>query len=126
MIKKEEKAQQHFKELKHIFSNVSSGWWKKNFKHHIDKFIEELLSEKKFISGIPCEDEKDEEVDCVYLHGVRCLVAGAIQEWELVQQPNHAAVCVDLDGALVWQGRGYVSPMMHAISSLQPPVSELI
>ena len=80
MIKKEEKAQQHFKELKHILSNISPGWWKKNFKHHIDKFIEELLSKKEFISGISCKDEEDKEVDCIYLHGVRRLVAGAVQE----------------------------------------------
>jgi len=54
----------------------------------------------------------------MYLHGLRHLVAGAIQEWELVQQPKHAAICAELDSALVWQGRVYVSSILHGISLL--------
>jgi hypothetical protein len=116
MIKREEKARQHFEELKYFLPKQSPLSWKRDFKQYIDKFIEEHLDEKLFITAIPCEDEEEEEQDRIYLHGIRRLVAGAVQEWELVQQPKHAAICAELDGALVWQGRGYVSPILHAIS----------
>src|SRR5258707_12547400 len=66
------------------------------------------------------KNEEEEEPVCMYLHGLRRLVAGAAQEWELVQQPKDATTCAKIDGALVWQGRGYVSPILHAISLLQP------
>ena len=69
---------------------------------------------------MPCVSKVDKEEERKSLHGLWRLVAGAIQEWELVQQPNHAALCAKLDGALVWQGRGYVSSIAHAISLLQP------
>jgi hypothetical protein len=119
MIEKEEKARQHFEELKDILPIFSPGWWEKNFKHHVDEFIRDRLIEKELITAIPCEDEEEEENDRIMLHGLRRLVAGAIQEWELVQQPKHAATCAKLDRALVWQGRGYVSPILRAISLLQ-------
>ena len=70
---------------------------------------------------MPCVSKVDEEEEeRKSLHGLRRLVAGAIQEWKLVQQPDHAALCAKLDGVLVWQGKGYVSSIAHAISLLQP------
>ena len=49
--------------------------------------------------------EKQEE-DTVHLHHLRRLVAGAFQEEELVQQPDHAFTYAKLDGAIVWDGQG--------------------
>jgi hypothetical protein len=118
MIKKEEEAREHFEELKDTISMFLRSW-KKDFKYHVDKFIGERLVEKEFVTAVPCEDEDEEEQNRIYLHGLRRLVAGAAQEWELVQQPKHAAICAKLDGALVWQGRGYVSLILHVIYSLQ-------
>ena len=118
MVQKEENAQQHFEELKDIVQMFSLGWWEKNFKDHINKFIRDHLIEKELITAVPCKSIEEEENDHIHLHGLRCLVAGAVQEWELVQQPKHAAMCAKLDHALVWQGRGYMSPILHAISLL--------
>jgi len=120
MTQREEKAQQHFKELKGTLLKLSPRWWKKDFKSYIDEFIAQRLLEKDIITIIPGENEEEEELDHICLHRIQRLVAGAVQEWELIQQPKHAATCAKLDGALVWQGRGYVSPISHAISSLQP------
>ncbi len=110
MIEKEENAQQHFEKLKGTLLKLSiyPHWWKKDFKYYVNKFIGECLYKKDIITAIPPRDEEEEEWDHIYLYRLRCLVAGAVQEWELVQQPKHAAICVKLDGALVWQGRGYV------------------
>jgi hypothetical protein len=101
--------------VKYILPELSPRWWKKEFKNYVDTYIKELLNKKEFVSAIPCKDKDKDEQDRVYLHGLRRLVAGAAQEWELVQQPKHAAMCAKLDGALVWQGRGYASPIFHAI-----------
>jgi len=120
MVEKEEKAWQHFEELKDILLKLSPRWWKQDFKSYVNQFIAERLDEKDIVTAIPCEDKEEEELDCVYLHGLQRLVAGAVQEWELVQQPKHAATCAELDSALVWQGRGYVSSILYGISSLQP------
>ena len=117
-IEREKEAWQHFKELKDILQKISSHW-EKDFKSHIDKFIAQRLKEKEDITSIPSKNEQEEEWDCVDLHRLWRLVAGAFQEWELVQQPIYAAACAELDGALVWQGRGYVSPVLYSISSLQ-------
>jgi hypothetical protein len=118
MIEKEEKAREHFEELKDILLMFSPSWWKEGFKSHVDKFIGERLIEKELVAAIPCKDEEEEENDRIHLHGLRRLVAGAVQEWELAQQPEHAAECAKLDRALVWQGRGYVGPILPVISSL--------
>ena len=120
MVKEEEWAWYHFKELKNILSTLSPHRWRKDFKCYVDKFINEHLYKKEFIVLMPCISKVDEEKEHKSLHRLRCLVAGAIQEWELVQQPDHAALCAKLNGALVWQGRGYVSPIAHAISLHQP------
>ena len=101
MIKVEEEARQHFEELKRILLAQSPCWWRKDFKRYVDKFINEHLHKKEFIILMPCVSEVDEEEERKSLHGLRHLVAGAIQEWELVQQPNHAALCAKLDGVLV-------------------------
>jgi hypothetical protein len=117
MIEREENAQRHFEQLKGALPEFSPCWWKKDFKFSVDAFIEEILEEKELRTPIPYEDkEEEEEQDRIYLHGVRRLVAGAFQEWELAQQPKHAATCAKLDHALVWQGRGYVGPVRHVIS----------
>ena len=118
MIEKEEKAQQHFEELKDILLMFSPSWWEKGFKSHINEFIGEHLIEKELITAILCKDKEEEENDHIHLHGLQCLVAGAVQEWELTQQPEHAAACAKLDRALIWQGRGYIGPILHVISSL--------
>jgi hypothetical protein len=120
MVEAEEKAWQHFYKLKTTLPKLSPRWWKTDFKSHVDAYISERINRKELIASIPCEDEEEEGDDRMCLHGLRRMVAGAAQEWELVQQPKHAATCAKLDGALVWQGRGYVSPFLHAISSLQP------
>jgi hypothetical protein len=109
MTEREEKTWQHFKGLKGTLLKLSPHRWKEDFKSYVDKFIAERLLEKDIITVIPCDDEEEEELDRICLHGIRRLVAGATQEWELVQQPEHAATCAELDGALVWQGRAYVS-----------------
>ena len=80
MIKKEEKARQHFEELKDILLKLSPRWWKKDFKSYIDKFIEKQLEEKEAAAEMLCENKEEEEPVCMYLHGLRRLVAGAAQE----------------------------------------------
>jgi len=115
MVKKEEKAWQHFEELKAILPKRSPYWWKNQFKSYVDTFIEAHIDSKELICSMPCQDEEEEENDRIDSHGLRHLVAGAAQEWELAQQPEHTAMCAKLDGALVWQGRGYVRPILHAI-----------
>jgi hypothetical protein len=120
MADEEEEAWQSFKEMKSIFQEASPRWWKKDFKSYVDKFIAEQIEWKEVLTVTPCRDEEGEERERIRFHGLRRLVAGAIQEWELVQQPNHAVACTELDGALVWQGRGYVSSMVHVVSWLQP------
>ncbi len=120
MAEKEEKARQHFEELKATLPKLSPCWWKKDFKSYVDNFIAEHLSWKDVMAVLLTEDEEEQEPDRIYFHGLRRLVAGAVQEWELVQQPKHAATCAEIDGALVWQGRGYVSRILHSVPSLQP------
>ena len=61
---------------------------------------------------------ENEDEDCVCLHGLRHLVAGAVQEEELVWQPDYAAACVKLDGAIVWDGQGYVLKLVCHFSGL--------
>jgi hypothetical protein len=118
MTEREDMFWQYFKELKYTLQKISPRWWKRDFKSHVDNFISERLLEKDTNTAIPCENKEEEEMDLIFLHGVRRLVAGAVQEWELAQQPMYAAACAELDSALVWQGRGQVSPIPHAISLL--------
>src|SRR5260370_30965777 len=113
MIKKEEKAHQDFKELKDILQKLSPHWWRNDFKSCVDRFIEEQLEEKESAIAMLCEDDGSEELVHIYIHGVQCVVAGAIQEWELVQQPKHATTCAKIHATLVWQGRADVTPILH-------------
>ena len=112
IIEEEKNAQQYFQELKDLLRSASPRWWRKEFEFYVNRFINEKLREEEIASEEP-------EMDHVYLYGLWRLLAGAFQELELAQQPDHAATCAKIDGALVWQGRGYVSPILHAISSLQ-------
>jgi len=84
MTEKEEWARQHFEELKGTLPELSPCWWKRDFKSYVNKFIAEHLYERDIITAIPGEDEEEEENDRIHLHGIQCLVAGAVQEWELV------------------------------------------
>jgi hypothetical protein len=77
MTKQEEKAWQHFEELKNILPQLLPYWWKKDFKFYVNRFIEEHLDMKDLITEIPGEDEEDKDLDCIYIHGLQCLVAGA-------------------------------------------------
>lgn len=120
MVEEEEEARKYFEELNDILPTLSPRWWKKDFKFYIDKFIGERLNEKDLVTAMPCRNEEEEEQDRINIHAIRRLVSGAAQEWELVQQPKRAAMCAKLDGALVWQGRGYVNLILHVIFSLQP------
>jgi hypothetical protein len=70
MTKWEEKAWQHFEELKNILPQLSSHWWKKDFKFYVDRFIEERLNTKDLIAEIPGEDEEDKDLDHIYIHGL--------------------------------------------------------
>jgi hypothetical protein len=110
----EEKVQKYFQELKdNLFfqeleddlPSSSSYGWKIRFKKSVDEFIKLRLMEATCTAEMLLEDDDEERIR---LHAIRRLVAGADQEWELVQQPEYAAECAKIDGALVWQGRGFV------------------
>jgi hypothetical protein len=113
MVGEEEYIEQKFEKFKKTLPI-------EEFKEHIEDHVEHYLELKEFIVTFPFIDEEDDEEDRIRLHGIKRLVAGLVQEWELVHQPEHAAACAKLDGSLVWQGRGYVSPITHAVSSLKP------
>ena len=115
MIKVEEKSRQRFEKLKRTLPAQSSRCWRNDFIDYADQFIKWCLDQKEIITLTPCVDKEDEEDVSMCLHGLKHLVVGAIQKQELVKQPNHAAMCAKLDSVLVWQGRGYVSQILHAI-----------
>jgi hypothetical protein len=117
MIEKEEKAREYFEELRFILPMVHPRRWRKEFKKYVDNFIKEHLREEEFATMMPWQDEKEREQERIHVHELRRLVAGAVQELELAQQPEHAATCAKLEGALVWQGRGYVSLIVYFICS---------
>jgi hypothetical protein len=103
-VQDEENAQKQFQEMKAELSSLFPHIWKDKFKICIDKYINERLKEVTIVSAMTRRDKKEERA-C--LHILRRLVAGAHQEWELAQQPEYAFECAKIDGALVWQGRGY-------------------
>jgi hypothetical protein len=103
MIEEEEKARDYFEETKDTLQLFCLFGWMDQFQKHIEDFIQERLLEAASITALHTEEE-----DSVPLHGLRCLVAGAVQEGELMQQPEYAATTAKLDGAIVWYGRGYV------------------
>jgi hypothetical protein len=105
MVAEEEDVQNYFAETKDELMSSFPHSWKDKFKTCVDKYVEQCLEEAR------CPPEmapKDEEEECICLHAIRRLVAGAFQEWELVQQHECACTCAWIDDALVWQGRGYV------------------
>jgi hypothetical protein len=95
--------------LKSAPPDISPRLWKKEFKKYVDKFIKEHLYEEELATTMAWLDEAEPGKELTRVHELRRLVAGAVQEWELVQQSEHATTCAKLDRALVWQGRGYVS-----------------
>jgi hypothetical protein len=110
MMKEEESSQEFFQEMKETFQLFLPDMWKTEFKTCVDEFINRHLKEAWRLMELPCNGEIEEEEERICLHRIRRLVAGAVQEWELVQQPKCAAACAEIDGALVWHGRGYEIP----------------
>jgi hypothetical protein len=104
MIEEEEKAREYFEETKFTSQLFCLCGWMDQFQKHVEDFIQERLSEAASIMALP----DTEEEDSIRLHGVRRLIAGAIQEGELAWQPNYASTCAKVDGAIIWDGRGYV------------------
>jgi hypothetical protein len=104
MMEEEEKAREYFEETKDILQLFCPCGWMDEFQEHIEDFIQQLLSVAAIIIAVSVTAEADN----VHLHGLCHLVAGAIQEGELVRQPTYATTCVKLDRALVWDGQGYV------------------
>lgn len=102
MIEEEEKARDYFEESKDILQLFSVCGWIDQFQKCVEDFIQERVAEAMTITAVPGTE------DSVHLHGLRRLVAGAVQEGELACQPDHAATSAMLDRAIVWQGRGYV------------------
>jgi hypothetical protein len=111
MIDEEEKAQEYFQAVKYHFQMFLPHGWKNELKSRVDSFIGRHLRGARRLMELPCVDESEEEERRIFLHQIRRLVAGAVQEWELAQQPEYATECAKIDGALVWSGRGYVIPV---------------
>jgi len=70
MTEREERAQQHFKELKDTLLELSPCWWKREFKSYVEKFIVECLDKKDIITAIPGKDKEEEKLDHTHLHGI--------------------------------------------------------
>ena len=104
MIEEEGKAQDYFEELKDTLQLFCLCGWIDQFQKHIKDFIQEQLAKAASIMAVLGTEEED----FTRLHGLQCLVAGAVQEGELVWQPEYPATCAKLDGAIVWHGQGYV------------------
>ncbi|KAI9440946.1 hypothetical protein H4582DRAFT_2056197 [Lactarius indigo] len=102
MIEEEERARNCFDELKFILQTFCLFPWIEPFQKHVEDFIQERLSEAASIIAVPGIEEEDS----IRLHGLRRLVAGAIQEVELVQQPGYATTCARENGAIIWDGQG--------------------
>jgi hypothetical protein len=100
MMEDEEKAREYFEETKDILQLFYPCEWMDEFQEHVEDFIQQHLLAAAIITAAPVTAE-----EChVHLYGLQCLVAWAIQEGELVQQPTYAAICAKLDRALVWDG----------------------
>jgi hypothetical protein len=104
MKQQEERAREDFEETKDILRLFCLCGWMDQFQKHVEGFIQERLEEAANITAVPGNAEEDS----TRLHCLRRLVAGAVQEGELAQQPDYAATCAKLDRAIVWDGRGYV------------------
>jgi hypothetical protein len=122
MVEEEESVRSSFLVIKNDLQSLFPHEWKNRFKIRVDKFIDENLKEAKTLMSVPCENERQEEEERMCLHSIRRLVAGAVQEWELVQQPEYATKCAEVDGAIVWDGRGCVilTCLLFLISTIRP------
>jgi hypothetical protein len=100
MMAEEEKAMEYFEERKDILQLFSPRVWMDEFQKCVEEFIQRHLLAAKIITATSVTAE-----DYAQLHGLRRLIAGAIQEAELVRQPAYAETCAKLDKALVWDGR---------------------
>ena len=118
MATEEEDMQKHFAEMKNELMSKFPRSWNDKFKTYIDKYIKQCLEEARCSPEIA---HKDEEEERIRLHGIRRLVAGAFQEWELAQQHECAITCAWIDDALVWQGRGYVILILLSFSYFNCP-----
>jgi hypothetical protein len=114
MKQEEERAREYFKEAKDILQLFCLCGWMDQFQKHVEDFIKEQLTEAANIMAVPGKEGEDS----IRIHGLRRLVAGAVQEEELVRQPDYAATCAKLDRAIVWDGRGYVINTHLIISRL--------
>jgi hypothetical protein len=104
MMQEEEQAREYFEEMKDILWLFCLSGWMDQFQKHTQDFIQEQLGKA---ANIMAASGKDDE-DIVRLHGLRRLVAGAVQEEELLRQPDYAYTYATLDRAIIWDGRGYV------------------
>jgi hypothetical protein len=117
MAEREEYARRHFEDLKSTLPKISPRPWKTEFRKYVDEFIEGRLHEEQVVTMTAWMNDAEPGQELTRVHELRRLVAGAVQEWELVQQSEHAATCATLDRALVWQGRGYVSQIVPNVRS---------
>ncbi|KAN0127150.1 hypothetical protein V8E53_015020 [Lactarius tabidus] len=78
----------------------SSSCWIEPFQKHVNDFIQERLAEAAKIMAVLGKELED----AIQLHCLWHLIAGAIQEEELVQQPDYAFTYAKLDRAIIWDG----------------------
>jgi hypothetical protein len=100
MTQKEEQAQEYFDETRDILQLFCLSGWITEFQKRVQDFITERLDK---VANIIAEPGSEME-DIIRLHSLRRLVAGAIQEEELVRQPDYAFACAKLDRAIIWDG----------------------
>ncbi|KAN0139579.1 hypothetical protein V8E53_002608 [Lactarius tabidus] len=93
MMEEEEKAREYFEETKDILQLFCPSVWMDKFQEHVEDFVQQHLSAAEIITTVLLMAEED----YVHLHGLCCLVAGAIQEGELVQLSTYATTCAKLD-----------------------------
>lgn len=122
MMEYEKVVQEYLQDLKCSLIRLYPHEWKKKFQFGVDEVIQKYLLDAMHLQKIPCQSEGKKELQRIGLHAIRRLVAGAFQEGELAWQPDCATACAKIDGALIWNGRGYVIKNPLAISSFQPPV----
>ena len=104
MKQEEERAWEYFEETKDTLQLFCLSGWIDQFQKHVEDFVQERLMEAENIVAVM---GKEEEYS-VRLHGLQRLVVGAVQEGELVRQPDYATTYAKIDRAIVWDGRGYV------------------
>jgi hypothetical protein len=93
-----------FEEMKDIFQIFYPCRWMEAFQKFVDNFIQDrLLLAANIMAKLVIKEE-----DRVHLHGLRCLVAGTVQEGELVQRPKCHVAWAKLDGIIMRDGQGYV------------------